>query len=465
MDYDVLILGGSMVGCAIAYELSKYSLNIALIEKDYDIADDISLVNTAIVYDGLETEEELMAKLEINSNRLFNNLTKKFNVPFKKMSSLILARNEDEEEKLQKIYSRGIKRGINDIALLSNKYIYEIEPNLNIKAKKAIYSQNTGIVCPYNLAIAYGEIAFDNGVKFKLEEEVKDIQKSSKGYKVITNKNKFTCKIVINTTPSEKYSIDFRKKDTNYRSVGNIKYFLLDKSFCKDLSNIVFMMSEKGGRIAIIPTFQENSIIAMYSKKNIDYQYFINQISNLVGDIDEKYINNFYESDYYNDNILIDDSCIDKGYIKIDGKHYAQVTMTPFIAKMICETVVSNMNCKLNKDFTDKRREFYRFRDLSNEEREKVIQVNKKYGKIVCACQKVTEGEIIDAIRRPLGARTVEGVKRRTGAAYGSCQGSNCINKIVSILARETNKNITDIVKDSKESKILLSRIKEFDEI
>ena len=197
MDYDVLILGGGIIGCAVAYELSKYSLNIALIEKDYDIADDVALVNSSIVYDGVECEDTLMAKLEMMGNEMFEEISRKIDVPFKRCGSLMIAESKDDEDKLQKIYERSVKRGIKNIHLLDSKQVYELEPNLNISVSKALYSENTGIVCPYDLAIAYGEIAFDNGVKFRLEEEVIDIQKITKGFRVITNKNKFTCKKIL----------------------------------------------------------------------------------------------------------------------------------------------------------------------------------------------------------------------------------------------------------------------------
>ncbi|MCI2202798.1 (2Fe-2S)-binding protein, partial [Clostridium sp.] len=183
------------------------------------------------------------------------------------------------------------------------------------------------------------------------------------------------------------------------------------------------------------------------------------------GNIDKNKISIFYKSKYYNDDLIIDDSLIDKGYIKVIEKNWGQITMSPAIARIVCETIVNNLNCVPKKDFIDRRREFYRFKDMSNEERNQLIKLNKKYGKIVCYCQKVSEGEIIDSIRRPLGARTIEGIKRRTGATSGNCLGSQCLYKICSILARETNKNITDIVKDSRNSKIILSRIKEFDQI
>ncbi|WP_125154824.1 NAD(P)/FAD-dependent oxidoreductase [Clostridium rectalis] len=460
MDYDVLILGGGIIGCAVAYELSKYSLNIALIEKDYDIADDVALVNSSIVYDGIECENTLMSKLEMMGNKMFDDISSQINVPFKRCGSLFIAQNVKQEEVLYKIYNRAIDRGINNIEILNSEDIYELEPNLNIKLTKALYSKNTGIVCPYDLAIAYGEIAFDNGVKFKLEEEVIDIQQISKGFRVVTNKNKFTCKIVINTTPGQNYTIDSKEKV--YTEKSNISYFLLENDFNVEFNNILNTFNEDNEFIYTVPTVQGNMIAAVNSSNDIGYSDTLKKISKVIGNIDENKINAFYKWPSYKDTIIIDESLIDKGYIKVVGKHYGQITMTPSIARIVCETIVSNTSCLPKKEFINKRREFYRFRDLTNEQRNKIIKMDNRYGRIICRCQKVTEGEIVDAIRRPLGARTVEGVKRRTGVTFGGCKGSDCFASIVSILARETNKKFTDIVKDSKNSKIIGSRIKEF---
>lgn len=463
MDYDVLILGGGIIGCAVAYELSKYSLNIALIEKDYDIADDVALLNSAIVYDGVECEDTLVAKLELMGNKLIDDVVPKFNVRFKKCNSLIIAEDKKSEEKLINMYDKALNRGIDNIYLLDSKEVYKMEPNLTMSVKKAIYSKNTGIIAPYDLAIAYGEVAFDNGVNFKLEEEVLDIQKMSKGFRVITNKNKFSCNMVLNTTPGENYSIDGSSKVSKNRSY--LKHFLLDKSFKGSFKNIVSTVSETKEAVYAVPTVQENSMISIKTDEDINYHESLRKISNFMGKLSDEEINTFYESPFYNDTLIIDDSLIDTGYIKVTGKHYGQVTMTPAIAKIVCETIINNLNCILKKDFVDKRREFYRFRYLSNEERNDIIKVNKNYGKIVCYCKKVTEGEIIDSIRRPLGARTLEGIKRRTEVTFGSCNGAQCLNKIATILARETNKSMTEIVKDSKNSRLIVGRIKEFDEI
>jgi L-2-hydroxyglutarate oxidase LhgO len=463
MDYDVLILGGGIIGCAVAYEISKYNLNIAVIEKDYDIADDVALINTAMIYDGVESEDTLTSKLERMGNKMMDTITAKFNVPFKRCGSLIIAQTDEEVAMIEKIYNRAIDRGTRDVRILEPEYIYEMEPNLNVDIKKALYSKNTGVICPFDLALSYGEVAFDNGVKFKLEEEVINIQPIPKGFRVVTNRNRFTCKMVINTTPSENYSITNEKKLDVNDDKGILKYILLDNNDKERFSHALFMFDAKGERIYTLPTMGGDTVAAISTKEDISYNEVVDRVSKITSGVDDMDVKMFMEWPFFEEPMVIDDSGIDDGIIQIKGKHYGQVTMTPAIANIVCESVVSKMKCKLKKDFNDKRREYYKFSELCDEERKRIIELDSKYGKIICGCEKVTEGEIVDAIRRPLGARTVEGVKRRTGAAFGSCQGAHCLNKVVSILARETNKKITEIVKDSKNSNIVLYRIKEFD--
>ena len=132
---------------------------------------------------------------------------------------------------------------------------------------------------------------------------------------------------------------------------------------------------------------------------------------------------------------------------------------------MLCNTIVNNFKCTLKKNFIDKRREVYKFRELDRNELNEIIKLDKKYGKIICVCNNISEGEIVDSIRRPLGARTVKGIKRRTGSGFGNCHGSCCLDKLVNILARELDKNVTEIVDDSKDSKIISNRIKEFADV
>lgn len=464
MDYDVLILGGGIIGCTVAYELSKYNLNIAVIEKDYDIADDISFDNTAIVYDGSETKDDLMSRLENMGNSMLSEITKKFNVPFKKIGSLRIAQDDESVKVLEEMYENAKSRGIENIYLIDDNSVYDIEPNLKVNIKKALYSTNTAIICPYDLAIAYAEVAFDNGVNFRLEELVLDIQKMSKGFKVTTNKNKFTCRVVINTIPGDEYTIDNNKKRS--KEIGSkIHYLVLDNKFQYKLNNIVMKIKKEDNFVVQTPTLYGGTLVGININESLGFNELLQEANTIIPEVTKHNINNIYYDTYHNDIMYIDDNELTRGYIKITGKHYADVTIAPALGKMLCETIVENLNCIEKKNFIDKRREYYKFKELNKESRNEIIALDKRYGKIVCLCNQISEGEIVDAIRRPLGARTVEGVKRRTGATFGNCHGAYCISKIIDILARETNKNPTDIVEDSKNSKVLASRIKEFDEM
>lgn len=469
MDYDVLILGGGIIGCSVAYELSKYNLNIALIEKDFDVADDISFVNTSVVYDGSETSDYVMSSLEQIGSNLIEEACSKFNVSYKKIGALRIADDDFGAKKLEEMHTRAKSRGIEGVYLIEENDAYDVESNLSAKVKKALYCENVAIIAPYDLAIAYAEVAADNGVNFRFEEEVIDIKNISKGFKVTTNKNKFTCKVVINTIPNEIYmgentnSNEERVEDDCISK--NMNYLLLDDNIKNPLSKVVINVLDDQTFVINIPNISGGAIVGIKSPASLDVQDGIDFTNMILPDVNQGNVSNIFTEVYKKDSMVIDDTEIDKGYIRVTGTHYGKITLAPAIAKSISDTLSGNMNSTLKKNFIDKRREFYRFREMNKKERNELISVDKRYGNIICVCNQVSEGEIVDCIRRPLGARTVEGVKRRTGAGLGSCHGSYCVRKIINILAREMDKKPTDIVEDSKDSKILIGRIKEFNEV
>lgn len=333
IDYDVVILGGGINGCNIAYELSKYSLNIALIEMEQEIASNV----VHIFYDKTEAID-------------FDAI-KKFNVRSKKC------------------YIKGFNR-----------------------------EKKSNIINAYDLALGLGEVAFENGVNFRLNEEVLKVEKLANVYSITTNKNKIKCKIVIDT-------IEERVEEDN-----NIKNIIVTKK-----------LKLKNGKCKFGKA--ENEDILAYEIK------------------------------------------IEDGYIKVVSKNYSYINKVSSVAKEVSLDVKLELQCKEKKDFHDKAREIYRFRHMKQDEINELIKSDNNYGKLVCTCSRVTEGEIVECIRRPLGARTVDGIMKRTSAMLGICNGSYCLNKITRILAREINKNLIDIVKHSKDSNILVSRIKEFDEV
>ena len=293
MDYDVLVLGGGIIGCAAAYELSKYNLNIAVIEKEYDIADDISFVNTAIVYDGSETSNNVMSGLEYIGNTLLENLCSRFNVPFKRIGALRVVNDDNGVLKLKEMYDRAVKRGIDDICLINGDEVKKIEPNINTDIKKGLYSKNVAIVAPYDLAIAYAEVASENGVNFRLEEEVLNIEKINKGFRVATNRNKFTCKVVINTIADEIYInekgvVKEKISEAEEDSFKNMSYILVDDKYKNKLNNDLCIGLSNNNDVLLLRIINKiiNSISAeelntivykntLYTKNKITLQSFI----------------------------------------------------------------------------------------------------------------------------------------------------------------------------------------------
>lgn len=461
MDYDVLILGGGILGCSVAYEMSKYNLNIALIEKDYDIVDDISFVNTSVVYDGSETSNDLMSSLEKNGSKLIEEACSKFNVAYKKVGALRIVSDEKGIDDLINMYDRAKKRGIENVHLIESSDVYDIEPNIKYDVKKSLYSENVAIIAPYDLAIAYGEVAADNGVNFRFEEEVLDIQSISKGFKVTTNKNKFTCKAVINTIPDKKYMIDGEEID-RHEIMNNTTYLVVDGDDGNYLNKVIINTIDEDKFVLNIPNLSNGYIIGIKSSHQLTVEEGIKYANKVFPEVKINNISNIFNEECNKNLMYIDDSKIDMGYISITGTHYGKITIAPAIAKTMSYTIANNMKATYKKNFVDKRREVYRFREMNKSQRNEIISLDKRYGNIVCICNQVSEGEIVDCIRRPLGARTIEGIKRRTGAGLGSCYGSYCDRKILNILAREMNKRPSDIVEDSKNSQLWPSRIKEF---
>lgn len=464
MDYDVLILGGGIIGCAVAYELSKYNINIALIEKDYDVANDISFVNTAVIYDGSENLNHVMAKLENRGMELIKKHCEKFNIPCNEIGALRVSSHESQNTEIDTIYESATRWGIEGIRIIDEMKVHDIEPNLGMKVNKALYSENVSVIDPYNLAVSYAEIAADNGVNFRLEEEVIDIKAISKGFKVTTNKNKFTCKFVINTIPNEVFTDKQGEINSEVRD-ERINYILFNDELDNYTKGIIIRDVAKDSFIISIPTSSKGNLIGIKSNNDLSLEEELELSKGILKNIRKESVTNIFTEVYSKKEIFIDDIKLDEGYIKVSGNHYAKITVAPAIAIDIEEKLKIIMNLTKKKDYIDKKREVYTFRNMSKEQRNKVIALDKRYGHIICCCNTISEGEIVDSIRRPLGARTVEGVKRRTGIGLGSCNGAYCNMKIIKILAREMNKSFLSVVDDSMDSKILVGRIKEFNEI
>lgn len=491
--YDVVIIGAGVIGSFIARELAKYDLNILLLEKGPDVASGSSKANTAIVHSGYSPKPgTLKAKLNKIANPLFEKICEELDVPFKRIGSLLVAFDEEGVEKVKKKYKRGIKNNINSLEIIDRKRLLEMEPNLNKDAICALYAPTTGIVGPWEFTIALAENAVDNGVTLKLNTKVEDIHKSKIGYQITTNQGIVEAKYVINCAGLFADEINnmvapctFKivPKRGNYyvldKKVGNIVNHVIFQGHKKELKNIIVTPTVHGNLLIgpgaveiedktdLKTTRKELELVRKSSKITIEDIPFEETITTfaalrpkseiLVKDEEGKMVFSEGEQDF-----IIGIPKEAPGFINVAGIKSPGLTASPAISKYVVEIFKKiSGELKINPAFNPRRRRVIRFSELTDREKAEVIKKDARYGNIVCRCEQITEGEIVDSIHRNVGATTLDGVKRRVRAGMGRCQGGFCAAKVMDILARELKKDIVDIKKDSPNSYILTQDDKE----
>lgn len=461
MDYDVIILGGGLAGCSVAASLARYNLNIAVIERNFDIAEDVAPFITTFVTDGTDIENEDMYEFLYEGYTAVEALSKAGSFYFSRQPSLsIYEDKEDYEAALERIR----RRGISGAYAMDPDEAKKLTPHIKDHYSYMIYHENTGIISPYDAATALGEIASENGVRFRLEEEVTAVERiGHEEVRVITNRSRYSCRVVVITAFNDLYlgGGEYRRaaRDIPLQTV------LLEKNFESDIRLMLNVFHKGGNASSIMPSFAGNTVAAIETPDTLDYKDVKKKVEAIIGPFPSERVDLLTVNNYFDDPVVITDLLDEKGYINLEVKNHHLPAMLPRLTQEVAELVVSNFKAAENPDFFFKRRDYFRFRDLSDEKRNEAIAFDPRFGHMICTCSQVTEGEIVNAIRRPMGARTVEGIKRRTGIAFGSCQGSYCMTRVLKILAKELDKRPEEIMNDSRDSKILTARIKEFDSI
>ena len=471
-DYEVIIIGAGVSGAAIARELSRYQVKCCVLEKEEDVCCGTSKANSAIIHAGYDAVHgSMMAKMNVEGNAMMENLAKELDFPFKRNGSLVLCFSEEDMPGLQKLYDNGVANGVTKLQILSKEEVLNMEPNVSDDVYAALYAPTAGIVCPFHLNIALAENAYTNGVEFKFDTEVLEIEKLDAGFVVKTNQGNFTADYVINAAGvyADKFHNMVSEKKIHITPRRG-EYLLLDKTAGKHVSTTVFALPSKFGKgVLVTPTVHGNLLVGPTAADIEDKEGTYTSRAGLDEVMEKAGINvknlplrqvitsfsGLRAHEEGHEFILgeVEDA---PGFIDCAGIESPGLSSCPAIGKYIADLMQNKMRLSLKEDFVAERKGILNPADLSMEERNKLIQNNPAYGNMICRCEMITEGEIIDAVNRSLGAKSLDGVKRRTRAGMGRCQGGFCSPRVMEIIARERGVDIAEITKSGGESKIIV---------
>ncbi len=476
--YDVMIIGAGVSGSSSARELSRYQAKVCVLEKEEDVCCGTSKANSAIVHAGYDAANgSLMAKLNVEGNQMMEALSKELDFSFSRCGSLVVCLDEENLPNLWALYERGVKNGVKDMRVILDKdEIHEMEPNLSDEVVGVLYAPTAGIVCPFGMNIAMAENANTNGVEFRFNTEVQDIKKIEGGWELVTNNGTFQTRYVVNAAGvyADKFHNMVSEKKIHITPRRG-DYCLLDKSAGKHVSKTIFALPSKYGKgVLVSPTIHGNLLVGPTA---IDIEDKEGTATTRAG-LDEliskagmnvknlpmrQVITSFAGLRAHEDGheFIIGEVEGAPGFIDCAGIESPGLTSAPAIGKMVAEILRDKMNLAPNPDFVGTRKGILNPETLSIEERNALIREKPAYGNIICRCEMVTEGEILDAIHRPLGARSLDGVKRRTRAGMGRCQSGFCSPRTMEILARECGMSMLDITKSGGGSKLLVGTNKD----
>ena len=474
--YDVAIIGAGVIGNSIFRELTKYNLKVVVLEKEKDVSMGSSKANSAIVHAGYDPKEgSLMAKYNVKGNEMFEDICKELSVPFKRNGSLIIAVNDEDMKTVKALYKNGTKIGVKNLRILTKEEVLEKEPNISEEIVGALYAPTGGIVGPFEYTIALAENGVANGGEIKLEKEVISIEKNDI-FKIITKDGEsIESKFVINAAGLYADKIHNLICKESFKIIPRSgEYFVMDKSQGSVVSHTIFQCPSKLGKgVLVTPTVHGNLLVgpdardiddkedlgtvgdglnavresSMLTTKKINFREGIRNFSGLRANPDTG-------------DFIVEENDEVKGFIDVAGMKSPGLSSAPAIALGVVD-ILDKSGCKLDKksNFKTKREQIH-FMELSAKEKAELIKKNPQYGKMVCRCESITEGEIVDAIKRSFGVLSIDGIKRRCRPGMGRCQGGFCGPRVQEIIAREFNVPLEDVVQEKSGSYILLGKTK-----
>lgn len=460
--YDVLIIGAGVSGSAVARELSRYQLKLGILERDEDVCCGTSKANSGIVHAGYDAKPgSLMAKLNVQGNQMMEELSWELDFPFQRRGSFVICKDEEGMETLNSLKNRGESNHVQGLEILSRDQVLQMEKHVTRDVHAALYAPTAGIVCPFGLNIALAENACENGAEFYFNTEVQQIQKleytehSKRGFLLTTSRGNFETRFIVNAAGV--YADVFHNmvsKEHIHIEARKGEYLLLDKCAGTHVSRTIFALPGKLGKgVLVTPTIHGNLLVGP-TAQDTENKEGTNTTAMGLSEIREKagqnvenlplrsVITSFAGLRAHADggDFLIGEVEDAPGFIDCAGIESPGLTSAPAIGKMVVELLRERMDLQENPAFVGQRIGILNPETLTMEERNQLIKKEPAYGTMICRCEMISEGEILDAIRRPLGARSLAGIKRRTRAQMGRCQAGFCTPKIMEILEKEQNR-------------------------
>ena len=474
--YDIVIIGAGVVGGMIARELAKYELNICILEKENDVACGASKANSGIVHAGYDAKEgSLKAKLNVMGSKMMKQVTTDLGVKYKNNGSLVIGFNDEDKKTLEGLYKRGILNGVEGLEIIGYEEIHKLEPNLSNDVKWALHAKTGAIVCPYELTIASIGNAMDNGAELKLNFPVTNIVKKENYYDVYSNEECIHTKVVINAAGMYADSIARMIGDNSF----NIRprrgeYILMDKELKGLVNNTIFRTPSKMGKGILVTPTVDNNILVGPTSVNIDdkddktttqegFDLIMLQAKENVPSLNFRHsITSFTGLRAAGDTGDFIINMPNNSFVNVAGIESPGLSAAPGIAVYVDELLKdAGYNFKQKENYIKTRKSMSHFAEASIEQKNEIIKKDPSYGKIICRCETVTEGEILEAIRTNPRPTDLDGIKRRTRAQMGRCQGGFCMPYIVELLAKENGMIITEVTKFGKGSEINFSKTKE----
>ncbi len=473
---DVLVIGGGITGASILRELSKYQLSSVLLEANNDIGSGITKGNGGVVHSGYDAHHgSLKAVLNVKGALMYPELAKQLEFAYQPKPTLTVAFNEEDRKTIEELLTNGLKNNVPGLRIIEKDELFSMEPNINPEAICALYAPSAGITDPYEVAIACVENAIENGSQVFVDAKVTAIYKGKNGYRVISKQGEFLSRSIINAAGVFGDEVAKLVNDHNYKiTQRHGALLIIEKAVGIQLNASLFPVPRKDTKgMATIPACAGNIIVGSTAIMQDDKEYkkfskeevndLFNSAQKMVPNLKREHIIRVFNGlrpveVHSNNDFVIEESNIAEGFYNCIGIQSPGVAAAPAVAMYVVDLLKQKQTLTLKETFNTYRKRIIDFSEASNKEKQQLIEKDANYGNILCRCEVVSEAEILDAIHRPCGARTLDGVKRRTRAGMGRCQGGFCQPKIMDILARELGIPYEKILLEEENSSVLIDQ-------